>query len=389
MKNKFDKLKEANTEKLQEFNQSIKKLDNIQNESQRVAKIALNANIIISDLDKQFESATRLQKMDIAFLFLATGLQIVRQYILANSSNNYLDKNNRLTDKEASGNKAIDRSTREKRYYHTTVAEIMSNPVPFDTQNGSSNLEVDLGGGKYHRMRTVGHDPILGWIFGTANIATRTMTTFPLFRSYHIKYDHFNIRVGELSQRKNDYIDSNADTGKVINYGIVNRINHPIENNNISILVHSLIMEAIHLKSDWSSKQSLSLPFVGLDVDLAKRLTDVGINVAAIKTISEQAIYAEMINFLVILIHKMLVFGSTEEKNQKLIEIRSNKIVTYSNLIASGTNAVYVAATKDFKSLDIGGFLISLYRLITSISFQNKVKEEFLEKEFYNIVMNE
>ncbi|MDU0401762.1 hypothetical protein KF7HA_00062 [Lactococcus lactis] len=41
------------------------------------------------------------------------------------------------------------------------------------------------------------------------------------------------------------------------------------------------------------------------------------------------------------------------------------------------------------KALDIGGFLVTLYKLISSVNFQNKVKEEFLEKEFYNKVMNE
>ena len=36
-------------------------------------------------------------------------------------------------------------------------------------------------GGRYHRMYTLGHDPILGWIFGTANILTDCIT----FNNFH------------------------------------------------------------------------------------------------------------------------------------------------------------------------------------------------------------
>ena len=47
-----------------------------------------------------------------------------------------------------------------------------------------------------HRVTAIGHDPILGLIFGTANIATATLTN-NRFQSYHIgtnagKMDFFN-----------------------------------------------------------------------------------------------------------------------------------------------------------------------------------------------------
>jgi hypothetical protein len=61
--------------------------DNLQKvaaETRRVADTAKNANIIITDLDQQFEKAVKLTKIDIGFLFLAVALQVVRQYFLTN-----------------------------------------------------------------------------------------------------------------------------------------------------------------------------------------------------------------------------------------------------------------------------------------------------------------
>ena len=72
MKNKFEKLKIENNDQKINTKKTLDTFDNISAESKRVSKIALNANIIISDLDRQFETATRLKKIDMSFLFLAT-----------------------------------------------------------------------------------------------------------------------------------------------------------------------------------------------------------------------------------------------------------------------------------------------------------------------------
>mgnify|MGYP003475076886 CR=1 FL=1 len=83
MKNKFEKLKIENNDQKINTKKTLDTFDNISAESKRVSKIALNANIIISDLDRQFETATRLKKIDMSFLFLATGMHIVRQLCFA------------------------------------------------------------------------------------------------------------------------------------------------------------------------------------------------------------------------------------------------------------------------------------------------------------------
>ena len=113
MKNKFEKLKIENNDQKINTKKTLDTFDNISAESKRVSKIALNANIIISDLDRQFETATRLKKIDMSFLFLATGMHIVRQHL----QNNYFTDGSRKTDKEAAG---------ESNYRHSPHRRIFS-----------------------------------------------------------------------------------------------------------------------------------------------------------------------------------------------------------------------------------------------------------------------
>ena len=53
--------------------------------------------------------------------------------------------------------------------------EIITNPVPFDANVGA-NGALSGGGKMGHRVTAIGHDPLLGLIFGTANIATNLGT---------------------------------------------------------------------------------------------------------------------------------------------------------------------------------------------------------------------
>ena len=55
--------------------------------------------------------------------------------------------------------------------YESTVNNkdtIITNPVPFDTNVGA-NGALSGGGKMGHRVTAIGHDPLLGLIFGTAN----------------------------------------------------------------------------------------------------------------------------------------------------------------------------------------------------------------------------
>ena len=55
--------------------------------------------------------------------------------------------------------------------------------VPFDVTCGTKGFGVgghaEIGlGGQTHRFKTLGHDPLYGWVFGTGNIMTNALTNY-------------------------------------------------------------------------------------------------------------------------------------------------------------------------------------------------------------------
>ena len=366
--------------------------DNIIRESQRVADLAGNADEVITDLESEFEKRTKLHGQDIAFLFFATALQCARQYLLT-------DFKERLGDQESAKNALGESkfdphnadSDRSHRLYNPSVEEIISHPVPFDLNIGGAGFGNPLSGyGKLgHRAATLGHDPILGWIFGTANIATSTVTDAK-FNSYHVSSD--NLR---------DYFKSHANTAlvlektfdKLINQGMIGK----------EIVGTSLAKEAVHLLSDVNSKNSLPLPVVTtFNPKLGSTLAKYGLDMSNVLNVGKQAAVAEAINIIIAMIHR-LTFGLDSEIDTKLYEVRTRRIITYSNIIASTSNIILVAmgsavgaATdnpdmikKSLKKLDIGGFLVTVGHLISDKKFITQVKTEFILNNFDKLIQGE
>lgn len=157
-----------------------------------------NALKDIDRINEQFSKKTQLKKIDILFLAIATALQCTRQYII----DPWL-KSRRL-NADSSDEKGR-KGNAEAGWYYVDTDKILTNRVPFDAQGYSKHDSVQsfLKGGN-HRQVTLGHDPLLGWVFGTANILTNTITRYD-FASAHMKYE-----VG-----KGNIIHSLADTSKV------------------------------------------------------------------------------------------------------------------------------------------------------------------------------
>ena len=396
------KLKNTLNEANAEINNNISNMRVIAKDAERVSDIAKNVHIIIKDIDRQFESVTKLTKIDISFLFLAVALQVVRQYFLTNFKERLNDKESakpakkieeKILGKETKKGK-IDRITNDHRLYHPSIEEVTFNPVPFDQTAGVSTiLGVPIGGGFAHRAKTPGHDAILGYIFGTANIATSTLTTWTM-NSCHINY----APVGNILKPK---ATERAFTPDVFKYSFEKLTNK--EWNDKIIMAISLFREAMHLKSDVGSKVSLPIPIVTtISPDFAEKLAKYGFDLANIQTVGKQAMYSGLINYVIAILHR-LIHEYNETINLSLYEVRTRKILSYSNIIASASNIIAVAigvaigaATdnperikKSLSYLDIGGYMVTIYRIVTDYKFIKQIKQEFLEKEFYNIVMGE
>lgn len=354
-----------------DVNDTLVSLQKGYHETQRVRKIVENTGEILDDLDEQFSRKTGLTKVDTAFLFTAIGLQIVRQYLVTKFPE-------RLGDQEAAKNTFghhEEHSNRSHRYYNPSLQEIITNPVPFDANIGANGA---LAGGNQmgHRVTAIGHDPLLGLIFGTANIATSTLTTSN-FTSYHIY----------TNDRGRDYFRNQARTELVLRYTMDKMFHQGMEGK--KIVAVSLAKEIIHLRSDVYTKNSLPLPAIsGIDSKAAASLAAYGIDMANIMTVGKQASYATLINFLIATIHGMFL-ETDNEMERRLYQVRTRKILSYSNLIASSSNLAVVAATQNMKMLDLGGLSVTIYHLITDRKFIIQVKKDFIFGGYRDIVMGD
>lgn len=355
---------------IEKIDNNLSEMNDIYEETNRVKTVAENTRVILDDLDEKFCKKTGLNSEEVALMFFAVGLQIARQYLLTKFPK-------RLSDKEAAKKvkgKKEEHSNRKHRYYNPSLEEIASNPVPFDANIGSNgNLK---GGGKMgHRVTTLGHDPILGLIFGTANIATSTLTTSS-FLSFHI-----------YTENKRDYFKSKASTYKVLEATVNKTLYQGIEGK--KIIATSFIKEIIHLQSDMYTKNSLPIPFISaMNPKLASKLAEHGLDMANILTVSKQVTYAMFINDIIAMLHSLFYDGNTEME-EKLHEVKTRKIIAYSDMIASASNLGVVAFTKNLNLLDIGGIGVTILEFIKYREFQKKVKEEFIFGSYKNMVMGD
>lgn len=102
------------------------------------------------------------------------------------------------------------------------------------------------------------------------------------------------------------------------------------------------------------------------------------------------------------MIHSLL-YNEARDDSRTLYQVRTRKILSYSNLMATASNVIAVAVMeivgahtgnadlmkKGLKIFDIGGLLVTCHRLISDHKFIKEVKLEFLEHEWYNVVYGE
>lgn len=319
-----------------------------------------NAMRHLDSINEEFSRRTGFRKVDWAFFAVATALQCVRQYVL-----------DPWIKKKRAGASFSDEKGRkgnaEPGWYHADTDKILTSRVPFDA-HGYSNYSTVAGflKGGNHRTVTLGHDPIMGWVFGTANILTNTLTRYD-FQSAHIKYIP--------GPGKGNTIYALADTSRIFTACKERFMN---EGSDGKIAVGSAVVrEAIHLKSDVNTKKSLPLPVVSVvSPQFAEKLCGYGIDTASVGTEMGLSI---AINTLISMVHRLFYDETVDDK--KLYNVRTRKIILYSNAVASASNVIAASITKNPKILDIGGLLVTITRLFADIRFITKVKQEFIESQ--------
>ena len=154
------------------------------------------------------------------------------------------------------------------------------------------------------------------------------------------------------------------------------------------------------MKTDLHTKNSLAVPFIAsVDPQMAAALADYGIDCANIVDVGKQAALASVINYLIAMLHGTLWLVNQEE-DKELYQVRTHKILMYSNLIATTSNVVAVAVaegvavqtgneklgTEVLRYFDVGGLLVTLNRIATDSKFIYEVEREFMARQWYDYV---
>lgn len=369
MKHKLQRIKEESQELCKEISSDLRTskehLEQIGDEYHRVTELSGQASRMQDQIDLDFKTKTKLSKQDMIILFLATSIQCARQYLLTNDMLRVTDKEGDKLKKSILGAKLG-----EWRPVPPDVATILTQGVPYDAVNFySPDVKEQLSSlglsGTTHRYRTLGHDPVLGWIFGTTNIITNALTRYD-FQSFAV-----------MGQKIYGYYPGST-------LGMFENAGSFVQQDPL-LLPTAVARQAVHFGSDYFTKQGLPVPLVStINNDLVKNMVIKG--GIDMWSISRGTVLSCLINQLVATIHQ-LFYRENRDGNQKLYEVRTRKILSYSNVLASGSNVIVSAITQDARKLDIGGMLVTLTRIVNDYDFIHEIKKDFLKNELYDRIV--
>lgn len=317
-------------------------------------------------LEAEFEEKTGLNKLDISLMVIAAFVQCLRWSLITNSSGRFTSATSGEKFIEGFGHKV-------GRHFPTLEEIILDHQVPYDVVQTSDDYKIRFSeysekeglsaistgiAGANHRYTTLGHDPLAGLIVGTANIATNTLTKndFPVFSSYLV-------------------VDHKIDM-PISFYGDVFSMTKEVYDNNPECLGAAFIKQIIHCSTDVFTKQGLPLPIINvLSPETSKFLIGKHID---LYSVTRSVMLAILINKIVEMIHRL--FYDKNQDDRRLYDVRTRKVVMYSNTLSSVINLSYVGATGDMDRLDIGGIAVTLWRLLTDVREINKIKHDFIRQ---------
>lgn len=330
-------------------------LEQVQSEYHRVVELSGQAGKIINEIDRDFKEKTKLNHGDTVLLFIAVALQCARQYLFTNDKFRIS-----ATQGDTLVEGMLDFTPMPKDW-----KDILTDSVPYDAFQTGPHVRMTGLSGTTHRYRTLGHDPLLGWIFGTANIMTSSLTKYDL-ETFLVK-DFYLVRhypLGVVGMFEKAGLYAKEDPCR---------------------LAAAIAKQAIHFGSDYFTKQGLPVPLVSsINNDLAATMLKKWH--IDMWSITRGASLSALINCCIILLHR-LFYDETKDGNTSFYEVRTRKILSYSNIIASSSNVIISAMTKDLTKLDVGGIINTLYRIVVDTEFINEIKKDFLRNTLYDQIV--
>ena len=342
-------------------------------------------------VNREFKEKTQLQDADAAFLIGATALQVMRVLVI-----------NALTEVEAAGQSnakesllhnaqedlfnSFDSQGRSScRLYASKEHIINARGVPYDaTRYEETNFKLFKGAN--HRFATLGHDPILGLIFGTSNIMTNTITCVKETNAFGIGARIPVTHVVEYDiLGKNPQIDEPVGTIEMLIRAGKRIVDEP------DAAACALIKQLIHIGTDLYTPCGIQIPFANIVLDKAhaEKLTSY-ISTGDLLKVGVQTGIAVLINWLVAVLHACMFLNNESESvvETRMHQARTKKILLISNAIATSSSVVQATVTNNPKCLDIGGAAVFVYQLFTNAVFVSKLKEEYVNSELDAIYSN-
>lgn len=397
----------------------------IADESTRVAEVAHDSRRIIQEIDDEFERQTSLNKTDFAFLFFATALQVARIGLI-----------NQLTTIESAGKGELEESLKRKQKkilskfdngeqkhasdFYAPLNQIILIPgVPYDVTQ-YENEKYGIFDGANHRFATVGHDPLLGLVFGTANILTNTITSMdqsligfgrkghvprdipignPIIKSNHVRYTEKSkdkiIGRGLDRHKETTLSFSSPKIGEYCSTLQVLKCSADRIQDDTPSVVAAVIKQIIHIGTDLYTPCGIQFPGANIvfSNDLVETMTKY-VSTGDIIKVGASAGFAALINLVIGTLHG-LTFDETKYGSRGVYAVKTRKILMWSNTIATGSNLIWIGANvvagdkSQIKNMDIGGLLITMHRLIHDPEFIRKVKEEFVFGKFNKMIQGE
>lgn len=393
---KYDTLKDQYRNQANEadadFAKALQGMQEMAADAADTAELYRNAEKELADIDMRFMSVTKLDKTDVAFLMLATALQISRWIIIGKINQSVSEKINKSRvdhdDKDILAMEKEKRQEYKKKHGDTHVkgkhrdwANIIFDGVPYDVTKGSPLFNVNMEAG-LHRIHTLGHDPILGWIFGTMNILSDSITLED-FRTFDVCMDKGRKRWTGPTTLPETFYDA---------YDSIRE--------DSSRLPAAVFAQALHLRSDVYTKYGLPVPILEtFSPEFAGKIYKEGYDTLLlmkdVAVVGIQALSSILINMLIAVLHSLFYDENKYHQDKNLYQIKTRKILLLSNAIASSSNVIWVGGNawmgneSAWKDLDIGGIMVTAYRLVTDIKFISRIKKEFLDSEWQKRVIGE
>ena len=303
-----------------------------------------------------------------------------------------IGRKKREDDKKYGKDKIDDKTKKEaeKDYSeneYRTVLQILFRPVPYDAMESKVPVPVQLHPNN-HRAYTLGHDEVLGWLFGTVNTMTRSLTyKLPGLNTFTVQ------EKGNIMNGYSDIITKVKEAYHIFN------IEH-------ERLYAAVFKQGLHFLADKYTKTGLPLPFmsaeeyleklkqgwdaVGHANSVAKFKKITGTVAKDVGIVAIQFMISLIINEIIKAVHLFLHDEKTDG-DIKLYQVRTRKILLTANCVSSSSNVLFSAgvaiATKNplegAKRLDMGGFIETIHRLVSDTKFIAEIKREYIQEKLY------